>query len=115
MATMPDKHIDLQCVHCGHVTPFIKPVPACPKCGENILRAKYDLKRLRETGWIDKVLTREPGMWRYHELLPVVDPAGQNGEEELPRLRDEVHAPILAVDSGKKSTGSAVYAGLSSG
>src|SRR5271166_5290274 len=50
-----------------------------------------------------------------HGLLPVVDPAGQNGEEELPRLQDKVHAPILPVDSGRKSTGSVVYSGLSSG
>lgn len=70
---MPDKKIDLQCVHCGFITPFIKPVPACPKCGENILRARYDLKRLRESGWIDAVLSREPGMWRYHEVLPIYD------------------------------------------
>jgi threonine synthase len=71
MTTRQDKRIDLQCVHCGHITPFIRPLAACPKCGENILRATYDLAHLRESGWIDKVLNREPGIWRYHELLPL--------------------------------------------
>ncbi len=46
---------------------------ACPQCGENILKARYDLDRLRDERWIEQVVTREPGMWRYHELLPIYD------------------------------------------
>jgi threonine synthase len=67
------KQIELQCVHCGHVTSYERPALECPQCGENILRARYDLAKLKREGWIDKVIAREPGLWRYHELLPVFD------------------------------------------
>src|SRR5215472_2328796 len=65
------KTIVLECVHCGNLTPFEKPLIQCPRCGENILKARYDLEMLRESGWINDVVRREPGLWRYHELLPL--------------------------------------------
>jgi threonine synthase len=67
------KKIDLECVHCHALMPYERPLAACPHCGENILKARYDLAALRESGWIDQVVTREPGLWRYHELLPLFD------------------------------------------
>lgn len=67
------KRIDLQCVHCGHVMSYERPVNACTRCGESVLRARYDLAALRKSGWIDKIIAREPGVWRYHELLPIFD------------------------------------------
>lgn len=65
------KQIYLQCVHCGHSMFYERPLAACSRCGENILKARYDLQMLRETGWIEKVKQREKGLWRYHELLPL--------------------------------------------
>lgn len=67
------KKIDLQCIHCGYRTPYERPLPACPQCGENILEARYDLDALRESGWIEQLKTRPRGLWRYHELLPLYD------------------------------------------
>ncbi|HLY29193.1 MAG TPA: threonine synthase, partial [Aggregatilineales bacterium] len=67
------KVINLECVHCGHVVPYEKPLAACPVCGENILKARYALDALRESNWIEEVVTRPPGLWRYHELLPLYD------------------------------------------
>jgi threonine synthase len=100
MSKAHTKYIDLQCVHCGQITPFRTPLLVCPNCGENILRARYDLKHLRETGWIDKVLSREPGMWRYHELLPLynTDNIVSLGEGWTPLL----HAKNLGVMLGLK-------------
>src|SRR5258708_6116707 len=46
---------------------------ACPRCGENILKARYDLDALGRANWFEKVVQREPGLWRYHELLPLYD------------------------------------------
>ncbi|MCC7446038.1 MAG: threonine synthase [Anaerolineae bacterium] len=67
------KKIELECIHCGHTVSYTRPLAACPKCGENILEARYDLDALRQAGWIDEVVRREPGLWRYHELLPLYD------------------------------------------
>ncbi len=68
-----NKRIDLQCIHCGYIVPYTRPMAACPECGENILKARYDLDYLRETRWIERIAEREPGLWRYHELLPIYD------------------------------------------
>jgi threonine synthase len=83
------KKIDLQCVHCGLIISYAGALTACPQCGENILKARYDLKALRDSGWMDKVLKREPGLWRYHELLPLYDTEnivsmGEGGTPLLP-------------------------------
>jgi threonine synthase len=83
------KKIDLQCVHCGLIVSYAGALTACPRCGENILKARYDLEALRASGWIDKVLKREPGLWRYHELLPLYDTnnivsMGEGGTPLLP-------------------------------
>ncbi|MBN1200826.1 MAG: threonine synthase [Anaerolineae bacterium] len=45
----------------------------CPRCGETILEACYDLEMLRQTNWVDQLATRKLGMWRYHELLPILN------------------------------------------
>ncbi|NDJ77424.1 MAG: pyridoxal-phosphate dependent enzyme, partial [Chloroflexi bacterium] len=45
----------------------------CPRCGESILEARYDLEALRESNWAEQLVTRKPGVWRYHELLPVLN------------------------------------------
>jgi len=51
----------------------VRPLAVCPQCGENILEARYDLKALRESNWLETVKTRPPGLWRYAELLPLLD------------------------------------------
>lgn len=73
IAVKSTKRIEMQCTYCDWVADYDRPINACPKCGENILRAHYDLTALRKSGWIDQVLQREPGLWRYHELLPLYD------------------------------------------
>ncbi len=95
------KRIDLQCIHCGHTMPYARPVAACPQCGENILKARYDLDKLRETRWIEQVVTREPGLWRYHELLPIYDTRNivSMGEGWTPLL----HAQNLGMMIGLKN------------
>ncbi|HRE49653.1 MAG TPA: threonine synthase [Aggregatilineales bacterium] len=75
MSVLPTspKRIVLECVHCGTEHPYERPLAACPVCGENVLKARYDLTALRRSGWIDTIMRREPGLWRYHELLPLFD------------------------------------------
>lgn len=63
----------------------------CPKCKEEYdgstathlcvcgspLLARYDLLRLKEHWSIEQLKTREPTLWRYHEVLPVLSPANR--------------------------------------
>ena len=39
------------------------------------LLARYDLAAVREAASPDTIARRAPDLWRYHELLPVRDPA----------------------------------------
>jgi hypothetical protein len=47
-------------------------------------------------------------------LLAVVDPAGEDGEKELPGLQDKVHGTIPEVEETKQSAESVVLIGMSS-
>ncbi len=70
---MSKKFIELVCVHCKHRMPYDRPTPECPKCGENILKAYYDLEPFKEGRWAAAIRERQPNIWRYHELLPLHD------------------------------------------
>lgn len=63
----------------------------CPRCGESILEARYDLAALRDQGWHDALARRKPGIWRYHELLPLFDTANAvtMGEGSTPLIKAE--------------------------
>jgi len=94
------KRIELQCTYCDWTGPYNQPIMGCPQCGEQIIRARYDLAALRRSGWIDKVMQREPGLWRYHELLPIYDTENivSMGEGGTPLL----HARNLGLHLGLK-------------
>ncbi|HVO43779.1 MAG TPA: threonine synthase [Aggregatilineales bacterium] len=90
------KKIELQCIHCGHITPYFKPIASCPQCGENILKARYDLEALRRSDWQEQIKSRERGLWRYHELLPLFETRnivsmGEGGTPLLPAKRFGMH------------------------
>jgi threonine synthase len=68
-----EKQIDLRCTNCGHTIAYDGTQTVCPLCNENILEARYDLEALRHADWIDALYQRKPGVWRYHELLPLRD------------------------------------------
>ncbi len=61
----------------------------CPRCGENILAARYDLDALRRANWREQIIRRKPGVWRYHELLPLrnTDYIVTMGEGGTPMLK----------------------------
>lgn len=68
------KSIELECKNCGWRQQYEKPLKHCPTCNEDILYARYDLSYLKQNGWAEEVRRRKPGLWRYHELLPIKDP-----------------------------------------
>jgi threonine synthase len=71
-ANLP-RQMELTCTNCEYKTPYEKPLAKCPKCGEDILEVHYDLQSLAKQDWAEVIQRRKPGLWRYRELLPILD------------------------------------------
>lgn len=93
------KHIELECIYCHTRVPLDKNISGCPKCGENILEARYDLSELVVDGWLASLKKREAGLWRYHEILPIYNT--QNvislGEGGTPLIKSKALAASLGL------------------
>jgi threonine synthase len=93
------KHIELECIYCHTRVPLDKNISGCPKCGENILEARYDLSELVVDGWLASLKKREAGLWRYHEVLPIYNT--QNvislGEGGTPLIKSKALAASLGL------------------
>jgi threonine synthase len=64
--------IHLECPQCNRTFSASKEQTFCHQCEAPIL-ARYDLSGAREHFDRDQLSHRPPGMWRWHELLPVED------------------------------------------
>ena len=62
------------------------------------LLARYDLERVRTTVTREEIAGRPPSLWRYHEVLPVRDPA-------FVTTLGEGMTPLLAPSSAKIHSG----------
>ncbi len=84
----------------------------CKECGSPLL-ARYDTEQLAATLTREEIASRQPDLWRYHELLPVRDPAsvvslgeGMTPLLALPRLGKRLGVPrLLLKDEGLIPTG----------
>jgi len=78
----------VQCLECGHTMPPDAMLTACPVCGGAWLDAGYDYAAL---DWPAALAKRSPTMWRYAELLPLInsDTRVTIGEGFTPLLRGE--------------------------
>jgi threonine synthase len=78
----------LECADCGYRDELRHPPERCPNCGGGWLDVVYDYERIAET-WPDALRDRAWDMWRYSELLPLLDPAHRvtMGEGGTPLLR----------------------------
>jgi threonine synthase len=96
-----DKHIELHCTNCGYTLDYQSEESVCPRCGESILEARYDMEALYRSNWLEQLAQRKPGLWRYHELLPLRDLRNivTMGEGGTPMLR----APNLGTLLGLKN------------
>ena len=76
------------CVHCAATYPPDRDLLLCPKC-ENLLEADYDYARLVRELDRDALWRRPDDVWRWRELLPVLDPSKivTLGEGGTPLLR----------------------------
>lgn len=67
---------ELRCSGCNHAYSPGEVHTFCPECQSTLL-VKYDLDAARSHTDRDGITRRLKGMWRWHEVLPVVDPANQ--------------------------------------
>ena len=78
------------CLKCAAVYPPDRDLLLCPKC-DNLLEADYDYARLGREVDRDALWRRPDDVWRWRELLPVLDPTKivTLGEGGTPLLRSE--------------------------
>jgi threonine synthase len=101
----------LECPKCGLVYDPDQVIGLC-ECGSPLL-ARYDLDEVRAGLTKEEVASRTPDLWRYHELLPVRDPAnvvslgeGMTPLLPLPAYGRELGVPkLLMKDEGLIPTG----------
>lgn len=65
-------HLELECGACGHRQVYVTPTPACSACGHTWMEVRYDYGKVRDL-WPTILYKRPPTMWRYRELLPLLD------------------------------------------
>ena len=62
----------LECTYCSRTYSYSQVMRTCLHCGK-VLFARYDLHRLRREVDRGEFYDRSPTMWRFSELLPVLN------------------------------------------
>ena len=110
----------LECTYCFAVYDADRLIRTCPEDGK-VLFARYDLESAAKALPRERLASRPSTMWRYGEVMPVLDPANivSLGEGFTPLLnserlaRDIGVAKLLVKDEGGNPTGSFKARGLS--
>jgi threonine synthase len=78
----------LECTACGRTASAAELQTTCLACGK-VLFARYDLDAARQTLTRETLASRRPSIWRWTELMPVLDAANvvSLGEGGTPLLR----------------------------
>jgi threonine synthase len=66
------RNIQMVCIDCGSGTPFSPTQLKCPRCNSEWLEAQYDYASVAAS-FSGAHTRKNPGLWRYHELLPLRD------------------------------------------
>jgi len=111
--------IHLECSGCGEKYAHAEVHTFCPICQSPLL-STYDLERACNHVDRDEISRRKKGMWRWHELLPVLDPVNNvflgEGDTPLlsvPNLGNELGLTNLYIkDESMNPTGSFKARGL---
>ncbi len=66
-------HFTVECIDCGFKGPYYPGDPNCPACGSAWREARYDYAALSTS--LPPLISHRPfDLWRYRELLPVLNP-----------------------------------------
>lgn len=118
---MLESHLShLECTSCGGKQSADRLMRLCPDCGK-VLYARYDLEAARRSIDREVIERRRADMWRYFEMMPVLDAVNvvSLGEGftpllDAPRLGKEIGSRNLVVkDEGQNPTGTFKARGLS--
>ncbi len=84
------KSFSYKCTSCGYTDEYTKLVGTCPECGGEWLELIYNLNETAYI-WRHELPQRDRTMWRYWELLPILDKKHivSMGEGGTPLLRAE--------------------------
>ena len=63
----------LECTYCKTIFSIEKPLRTCSKCSK-VLYPRYDIENAKKEITQAKISTRTPNMWRYFEMLPIINP-----------------------------------------
>jgi threonine synthase len=110
---------ELGCSGCGEKFSAEQIHTYCPDCQSPLL-VRYDLAAIREHVDRKDIRLRQKGMWRWHELLPIRDPAnfvflgeGDTALLSIPRIGSQLGLSNLFVkDESTNPTGSFKARGL---
>ena len=110
----------LECTDCGQTFSASELHTTCPACGK-VLFARYDLDGAKREMTREAVMSRAPSMWRWFEIMPVLDEANvvSLGEGGTPLLRANGiekttgAREVWVKDEGLNPTGSFKARGLS--
>jgi threonine synthase len=82
------RKIFYKCINCDYTEAYRELTGSCPRCGGEWLNFIYDLAETAAI-WQRELGQRDATMWRYHELLPLFNPAHivSLGEGWTPLLR----------------------------
>lgn len=64
----------LECTYCHKTFSAAEPHRTCPECAK-VLYPRYDLQAAKADLTKDKLKERVPNMWRYFEVMPILDEA----------------------------------------
>jgi threonine synthase len=84
------KSFAYKCIACSYTEEYKKLTSSCPECGEEWLELVYNLNETAYI-WRNELPQRDRTMWRYWELLPILDKRHivSMGEGWTPLLRAE--------------------------
>ena len=105
-------YIALRCSQCAREHDRSVPQTVCSSCGGTLFCA-YDLEEAKDGDLRERLVRRAPTLWRYRELLPVLDDAnvvtlgeGFTPIDRLPRIAEDLAMGSLFLkDDGLIPTG----------
>ena len=99
----------VKCLECGHHMRFFPGLDRCPACQGVWLDAEYDYEAVAKI-WREELWSRVNSLWRYRELLPILDAEkivtmgeGQSPLVRALKLQKRVEHPAIFIKDERQS------------